>query len=285
MQAFHSFWSRPNRVKNDGRIKFGDYELLTMMLSALKWRELNGPIKMITDTPGADFFRSNGLGNLWTEIDTSLDFVDSEIDPFLFWAAGKLYALRQMACPCVMLDTDLIIWKNLDYLYGQDIVAAHSEELSPEVYPDISTFRMKDGYVFPKEWDYTLKASNTAFLYIKDGAFRDYYVSHADEFMHGIAGDGFDPVTAMCYAEQRVLSMCAAERGKKVSYLLELEGAGQQNYVTHIWGHKKVMNTHYKQRRAFCVMCIRRIVADYPEYESILANNGQLQRYYTDLRR
>ena len=42
MDAFHSFWSRPNMVKNRGQIKFPDYELLTMMLSALKWKETNG---------------------------------------------------------------------------------------------------------------------------------------------------------------------------------------------------------------------------------------------------
>lgn len=282
MWAFHSFWSKPNRVKNYDAIKFADYEMLTMILSALRWQETNGPIKLVTDTPGAKFFQECGLENLWTEIVTCLDSISPQIDPFLFWAAGKLYALKHMACPCVMLDTDLVIWKRLDWLQDFDIVAAHSEELWPSVYPDVETFQMKDGYEFPREWDYTLPASNTAFLYIKDSSFRDYYVSCAEQFMDGIAGKGFDPVTAMCYAEQRVLSMCAVARGQKMSYLLNLEQAEQQDFVTHIWGQKKVFATHYRERRAFCLKCIRRIVTDYPEYEQMLANCGPLKRYYVD---
>lgn len=89
-------------------------------------------------------------------------------------------------------------------------------------------------------------------------------------------------MTAMCYAEQRVLSMCAVARGQKMSYLLNLEQAEQQDFVTHIWGQKKVFATHYRERRAFCLKCIRRIVTDYPEYEQMLANCGPLKRCYVD---
>ncbi|MBO4913979.1 MAG: hypothetical protein J5449_02130, partial [Oscillospiraceae bacterium] len=86
-----------------------DFELLTLMLSALEWRRHCGAISMITDSRGRDYFERAGLGSLWSEpIDVSLDRMDESVDPTLFWAAGKLEALRLTPAPCVMLDTDMI---------------------------------------------------------------------------------------------------------------------------------------------------------------------------------
>lgn len=280
MDAFHSFWSKPNCFRNEGKIRISDYELLTMMLSALKWKEVNGSIKMITDSAGAEYLKGNGLDGLWDEMDTGLDRVDTGIDPVLFWAAGKLYALKSMACPCVMLDTDLIIWKDISDKLSCDVVAAHSEELEPSVYPDVGCFSMKEGYQFPPGWDYNVKAANTAFLYIKDSRFRDYYVDCAEQFMGNVAGEDFTPITAMCFAEQRVLPMCAGEKGLQMGYLLELKSAGRQDFVTHVWGHKRVLENSYADRKEFCIRCIKRIVREFPEYEGVVAQNPSLVEYY-----
>lgn len=285
MDAFHSFWSRPNMVKNRGQIKFPDYELLTMMLSALKWKETNGPITMVTDWRGAEFFEKNGLLDLWSRIDTGLDDMDPDIDPFLFWAAGKLFALQHMDCPCVMLDTDLIIWKDLGDLFQCDVAGAHYEQLTPEVYPDVQTFQMKESYRFPQEWNFGVKAINTAFLFIREAAFRDYYVKCAKEFVYGIGGQGFDPITAMCFAEQRVLGMCAEAKGMQVKCLVQIEHANQQDFVTHLWGQKQKLKTSHRKQKEFCVRCIGRIIQDFPEYESVIANNKKLSEYYEEHRR
>lgn len=283
MDAFHSFWSKPNAIKNRGKINIPDYELLTMILSALEWKSTNGSIKIITDSQGAEFFESNGIYNLWDEIDTSLDYIASDIDPFLFWAAGKLYAFKIISCPYVMLDTDLIIWKNIDCLLNYDIVAAHYEELMPDVYPDIRTFKMKESYQFPKEWNFNIKAINTAFLFIKENSFRDYYIKCAEEFMHGIIMDNnFNPITAMCFAEQRILGMCTEAKGLQVNYLLQLKNAEQQDFITHIWGYKRKLNSSYKHKINFGIQCIKRIIEDFPEYEHIIANNRKFSIYYKE---
>ena len=282
MRAFHSFWSRPNSIRNYDRIGFPDFELLTAILSALEWQTHNGPITMVTDSAGADFFRSIGLGDLWDEIDTSLDQMDLGIDPFLFWAAGKLYALKTMEAPCVMLDTDLIIWKNLDSLWdwGQDIIAAHPEDLNPFVYPGKEYFHLTDDYQFPEDWDFSLAAANTAFLYLRDGDFRDYYVDAAIDFFRHIRIDGLNPVTAMCFAAQRVLPMCAKVKGQRMGYLLDLSQALDQDLVTHTWGFKTVFNSNPAARDEFCMRCVRRIMTDFPERETLLTGCQQLKGYH-----
>lgn len=278
MEAFHSFWSKPNRLRNQGEIYFQDHELQVMILSALKWREINGTIQMITDTEGADYFRENGFDCIWDGMDTALDEMDSRIDPFLFWAAGKLYALKRMRCPCVMLDTDLIIWKNLEDFFDRDVVGAHYEELYDSVYPDVEGFAMKEAYVFPKEWDYHAKALNTAFLYLKDSAFRDYYVGNAEWFMKNIR-DGFNPITAMCFAEQRIIMMCAVEKKLKVDTLLNLEYAGEQELVTHVWGQKAVFRQNPEEEHRFCARCVQRLVKDFPDYADRLLQHERFSDY------
>ena len=57
--AFHSFWSKPNRIKNNGTVVIPDFELLVMVLSALTWQSIQGPIRMITDSEALE--RAAGL--------------------------------------------------------------------------------------------------------------------------------------------------------------------------------------------------------------------------------
>ncbi|MDO4960974.1 MAG: hypothetical protein Q4E57_03850 [Eubacteriales bacterium] len=285
MEAFHSFWSEPNRGRNNGVIRFPDYEQLTSVLSALKWQQFNGRVRMITDTLGAENFKMLGIDKFWNKIDVTLDELEGNIDPFLFWAAGKLYALKSMPVPCAMIDTDLVIWKNVDkYIAGSDIAAAHSEDLRENVYPDKSIFKLKPGYSFPAEWDFTLKAANTAFLYIKNSDFRDYYVDSAIEFFKNVEVDGLNPVTAMCFAEQRVLPMCAASKGQSLRFLLELPFADAegQDVATHIWGFKQVLEQLPEARYQFCMRCVRRIAMDFPDKAPLLSECRDLKGYYED---
>ena len=284
MKAFHSFWSRPNYVRNHGEIGFPDFELLTAILSALHWRRHNGSIRMITDERGAAYFRQLGLEGVWDEIDTGLDEIGPEVDPFLFWAAGKLYALQRMEAPCVMLDTDLIIWEDPALqdpgIWEREIVAAHAETLNPLVYPDPSSFRLSGEYQYPADWDFTVDAANTAFLYLRDPAFRDRYVAQALRFFRNlIPNEQTDPVNAMCFAEQRILPMCAKAAGKPVSYLLRAEALEEQTIATHIWGYKNAMRMSEEAHLGFCLQCVRRILKDFPEAERFLRGREDLRGY------
>ncbi len=286
MRAFHAFWSAPNRARNGGEIAVPDYELLTLMLSALEWRRSNGPIRLVTDSAGAAFFERAGLAGLWGgPIDTALDGMDAALDPSLFWAAGKLEALRCTGAPCVMLDADMIVWKDLSPLLGENVVAAHRETLDPAVYPDpAEAFRLDPGYAFPPEWDFTLPAANTAFLYLPGEGLKEYYVNSAFRFMRALRNADAGPVVSMCFAEQRLLPMCAHARGVGLDTLLDLRALDDQDFVTHLWGHKNELAASGERRIEYCLGCVLRLLTDFPEWESVLAKNEQTAGYLDSLR-
>ena len=281
MRAFHSFWSLPNRVRNGGGIVIPDYELLTLMLSALEWQRHNGTIRLVTDSAGAAFFERAGLSGLWDGgIATALDGLDGTLDPALFWAAGKLEALRRAQLPCVMLDTDMVVWENVDARIAGGVTAAHREALFPDVYPDPRTAFVLDGsYSFPPDWDFTVPAANTAFLYMPDAALRDRYTGEAFRFMRALRGGETDPVVTMCFAEQRILPMCAQASGAPLRALLDEDALDDQQFVTHLWGHKGELADSPERRIEYCLRCTLRLLTDFPAWEHMLAQNGQTGRY------
>ncbi len=284
MKAFHAFWSAPNRLRNGGALVFPDYELLTMMLSALSWRKHNGPLRMVTDSEGAAFFRRAGLDALWDDgLDTSLDGLDGTLDPYHFWAAGKLEALRRLEAPRVLLDTDLILWQRVAFAPGVTVV--HREPLTPAVYPDPrAAFTLDPGYAFPPEWDFTLPAANTALLYLSDDGLRRYYTDEAFRFMAALRGN-VDPTVSMCFAEQRILPMCAAAKGFGVHALLDGVALDKQSLATHLWGEKRLLNTSPERRVEYCLGCAARLVHDFPAWADVLAQNEQTRCYIESIER
>ena len=286
MRAFHSFWSAPSRARYGGAPRLRDYELLTMLLSALKWREKNGEITMVTDSAGAELFRRAGLERLWSApIDTRLDRVDPAIDPVRFWAAGKLWALREESAPCVMLDADMIVWEPLGERLGGAAVAAHREPLDPSVYPDPrEAFTLAAGYAFPPAWDFTLPAANTAFLYLPDDGFRARYTDEALSFMRALENGPDDPAVSMCFAEQRILPMCAAAEGAALETLLPEDALDEQSFLTHLWGHKRALENDPARRIEYCLRCTARILSDFPDWADALATNAETHPYWNELR-
>lgn len=118
MKAFHTAWakpyfsSRPNLEKNVDNFVIPDYDLLTTILSALKWREKNGSIKLHADEISAEYYRRRGMEVIWDlGIDTS---IESEINPNIdfgtFWSISKLYGLKKEEAPVMIIDRDFIIW-------------------------------------------------------------------------------------------------------------------------------------------------------------------------------
>ncbi len=280
MEAFHSFWSKPNKLRHGGSIVFPDYEQLTAIISALEWQKHNGSICMVTDTDGAAYFNKAGLTQFWNSIETKLDNIPKSADPFLFWALGKLEALRHMKAPCVMLDTDIIVWQSIEAIvYNYDITAAHSEPLNPNVYPEPGAMHFEHGYMLPESWDLTIDAANTAFLCIRDEEFKEHYIAEAKSFAANVRKEGLNPVKAMCFAEQRILPMCAKAMDKSLGFLMELSQAEEQTILTHTWGFKQALDRLPLARHKFCLRCVDRIARDFPEKLVQLEECADLRAY------
>jgi len=282
MNAFHSNWTKPYTLRNPGKpYHIEDYDLLTAILSALQWRRHNGGIKMITDSIGAEYYHRLGLSHIWDlGVTTGLDALDGEaIFPLSFWAAGKIFALRQQPAPCMMIDTDFIVWKPLAVqVSGVTLSVAHREDLSDWIYPERPFFNMDASYRFPDEWDWTVLPCNTALLYIADEKFKDHYTSESIRFMRNLR-ETKDITAEMVFAEQRLLAMCAAAQGVRIKTFLDTANLDTQTSFTHVWGLKKELQTEPEKRREFCESCARRIRGDFPEEIPVLERIESLKPY------
>ncbi len=262
IEAFHSLWTKPYLISNlTSKYEMKDYELLVMILSALNWRKKNGRLRLITDSIGLEYIRSLELEFLWdNNISCFLDKVPEKINPKYYWAAGKLYALSSVQAPIVMLDMDLIVWNRLNFdIWDKDVVVIHEEEIMDGIYPNKEYFE-KSGYIFNSDWNWKVEPVNTAFLYISNNEFKQYYVSNAIDFMINNY-QAEDRVKNMVFAEQRLLTMCAEYKKKSINKLYNISELNKQKDFTHIWGEKKNLN---KQNEFFCKKCLRRIINDFP---------------------
>lgn len=275
MNGFHIFSTAPFFAKNPGKkLSVEKAEAYCTVISALQWRKQNGSITMITDRRGAELFKDIGITDIWDSLDDSLSENADDLDPIMFWAGAKLLALQKFPAPCAMIDTDFIVWDKLDF--GNSLIAAHEEELLPDIYPDISHFDM-NGYTFPDGLDYSLKALNTAFLYMPDEDFKQYYTAQSIAFMKSAARGG-DYLTYMVFAEQRLLPMLCKKCGIEYKTLMDYTRLflPQEKY-THLWGAKQAMQDDRKKAERFCSKCRDRIENSFPGY-SYVADN--IENYY-----
>ncbi len=288
MTAFHCLWTAPFQARHgqDEGFCLDDFDILTTILSALKWRELNGSIKLYTDDTGAEYVRRLGLADLWDlGIDTTAlaERNWQGINPKAFWAAGKLLALREESAPCVMIDTDFVVWRSLDELADQPGLAViHREPLYDGVYLPAHQLKTARGYRFNASWRWDEWACNTSLVFFGDDGFRQYYVSEALRFMEGNSKEAKEAISQMVFAEQRVLGMCARVKGIDVRELMpyDPEAWKQQDSFTHVWGYKDVMRDDPRKREAFCRRSVYRILHDYPLLGPVLASIRELTPYF-----
>lgn len=278
MNAIHINWTKPFMNKFNRPYEVEDFEILTTILSALKWREKNGSITMITDSVGKEYYEKTGLDVIWDSVENALDDVD--VNPDVFWAAGKIFALSRQEAPVAMIDTDFIVWETINPDSLSDVTVIHYEDLYPDVYPPKEHFNMKD-YSFDEDFDWRLKACNTAFCVIKNNDLLKYYTEQSIKFMRN-TDEKDDRLTYMVFAEQRLLPMCAKKLNKSVAAFSDLKRLFEngENCFTHTWGMKQQMRDNGALRYDFCRRCINRIVHEYPHMYGIMKNIDNLKQYF-----
>lgn len=281
MRAFHTNWTRPLLYQNQGDYYIEDFDLLTTILSALMWQRYNGSIQMVTDEVGAAYYDKLGIESVWDlGIDDTLEeAIPETLDATTFWAAGKIYALAKQETPCVMMDTDFIVWRSItDVLKKHPLSVIHDEALEESIYPSAKSFKMKSSYYY-HTWDWTKKACNTAFAVFNDDKLKKHYIKESIRFMSET--EGKDPLIYMVFAEQRLLAMCAAELNITPYLLATLNDLfnEKQEIFTHIWGYKRHMRYDNEARQSFCKQCILRIKDDFPKTYALLYNIDSLKVY------
>lgn len=283
MRAFQTL-----RTKNKSDFHLADFEIFTLILSALEWRKHNGEIFLYTDTRGKKFFDEVGISDIWNDVSIALDgrkFIN--IDENIFWAASKIFALHLQKLPCVVVDLDFIVWQKLDFeKFQSDIAVIHRESTNLPCYPDKNYFRFKNNFSLPGNLNLSLEPCNAAFVYFGNKNFVEQYCSFAFEFMKNSEPEkskgGWDLLPYMVFIEQRWLSMCADKVGVKIhefSNLNELFGH-EQKFFTHLWGHKKILRENQNDAEKFCRDCAGRIAHDFPTWTEKFSKLNRLQKYF-----
>lgn len=274
MRAFHTLSTKYGTE----RITLHDFELLIMILSALEWKRHNGEIVLHTDKKCKEYIDGLGISFIWDEIIVSLDeFHSLKINEDCFWAACKLYALSLEISPCVMIDLDFIVWNKIDFnLIKCDVKTIHSEDVNNAIYPEKNFFNFSNKYSFSDNFDWNIKASNTAFAYFKNEKFKNIYCREAFKFIKTVIVEksGWDALPYMVFAEQRLLSMLALSYNYSLKWFSNIEElfSNNQQLFTHIWGEKMNFKKDKEARSDFCHMCVNKIKKEFPSEYNILMN-------------
>ena len=295
--GIHVNFTSPKRGRNNfenNNYSQPDYDILTTILSALKWREHNGGIRLYTDDIGFNFYKSINLLDLWDEGVRLVTDMSKSINYDVCWAAGKIYAIKKEEKDFCLIDTDLIVWENIsNYFNNNRVVCVHKENLGAElIYKDIGFYKMKIGYVFDKSWGYDEHPCNTALVYFNDIDFKNYYVEESIKFMENIDYDYFVDKEVqsdlyMVFAEQRMLALCSKIFNINIKAMFDFDFnllKNNQKTITHVWNSKLPMRNDDKLRENFCKRCIRRIISDYPHFKSRLLSIPQLSPYFDYIR-
>ena len=246
------------------------FSLYCEVISALQWRKMNGDIYMITDRTAAAYYRKCGIDKVWNGISEIIPENIEGIDPLMFWAAGKLIALRDIPDNAALVDEDLVIWKTLS-LSDTAVTVAHREYLSPDIYPDPSLFGVS-GFPLLERLDKSVLPCNTAFLYIPDSSFRVFYANQTIAFMKSASANRCsDRLCRMVFAEQRLLAMLCNLTETPINTLMDMNRlfVAQDDY-THLWGAKQAMRDNEDYRNGFIERCRNRIRRDFPDYEYVI---------------
>ncbi|SJZ86826.1 Uncharacterised protein [Porphyromonas crevioricanis] len=276
--ALHVNCTLPFQIRQKGRkYRIDKFEILTTILSALTWRRDNGNIKLYTDSMALEYYDSLGILDLWNGgIDTeTLENTVEYIDQNIFWAAGKLLALRNEPAPIAMIDTDLIVWKPItDVLERVPISVLHREPLYPGTYLPQEYLKVRKGYRFDPEWDWGEPACNTACVFLADQSFKDYYTNCAIDFMTENCELPKEMVSQMVFAEQRMLVMCAKKKMFSIHHFLDDPYQRENTTFTHIWGGKDVARAHASQNELLCLALLRKIETLFPAYYEKIKESG-----------
>jgi len=217
-----------------------------------------------------DYYKRLGITNIWDGgIDTEvLTAIPSTINQEIFWAAAKLFALKNEEGPVAMIDTDLIIWEKIEKLVdGKRLLVLHREDFI-ECYPPFETLKKREGYRPDERWNWTIKPCNTAFAYFNDDDLKTYYTDCALDFMEGNDERPLEMISQMVFAEQRILGMCADVKQVEIYSLLEDPFQDDNKIVTHLWGTKDLAKGDSTKNQVLCSILVKKLLKEFPNFRT-----------------
>lgn len=287
MIHYHVFWTKPfvARQGHNNHMELSDFEALTWITSALEIRT-HSPIHLITDTLGLQFFRDTGLEWIYDEISTVLDEIPEAIHPSVFWDGGKMFAFLSINTPCVVLDYDAILWKELEPT--SPVMALHEESREWSFY---SSNREKfEQFGFDsRDWDWETNPVNTGLVYFSDDRLARTMGSRSVDFMLDYSAFMNSPQNneeatpalynrATLFAGQRLLGLSARQMGIGIDFVTTLDSElltlSKNPVCTHLWISKALYRCAPEARVALVNHLIHHLTVNHPDSIPSLKNFG-----------
>lgn len=245
--AAHVIWTRPRVLSGSNQYTPDDFDILSIVLSALLWRKFNGPISLYTDTVGYNYYISQmGMRRLWNgDVDTkALSNIPGSVPADVFWNAGKPYAIQKIIDSkkkksIAMLSTDMLVWGSIyPYTGEKKVVAYYPENLenNEAVYPAFENLSKSKSYKPSGNWDWNQRPFNTALTYYKKPDLAASYANCSKSFMSGNTADSSEKVAHMAFADQRMFGLC---NGDVPTFLTHAEETGKP--FTLLWDSRDIV--------------------------------------------
>jgi hypothetical protein len=327
MIGVHVNWTKPHfdrekRVngtllingKRDIRpYKMSNYLLLCQILSALFWKKYNGEVHLYTDREGFNYYQKLGVHKFYDYVNIDLLENYENVNPEVFWAAGKLYIEKVLPCPFVMLDTDLYLEMNLNEVnyYATPISSTHLEDTYEPYYPSIDKVLSHTKYNFPENFKWDKRAFNVSLLYWGDDKIKNDFIDIAFGYMNNsnpqkVNIDEYH--SRIIFAEQKLLGEYIFSNNIPFTTLIKesynprgVEKNDEQLWydygngenkdkiskkMLHIWGRKKIFDVNITEREVIEHLFMDLVEINFPLYKnkitSIFEKNKDRGYYITN---
>jgi hypothetical protein len=290
MLTFHSIWTKPAIAKGVDEITLWDFEWLTWLASILHAKRFS-QVVLVADARGKAFVERLGLAPFYDEIILGLDDIPSTIDPEIFWAAGKLFAIpllrksRKFAPydeAVTSLDWDCIPWNYPETPH--DIMCLNLESLQWPWYRDCKTKYEK---FVPSAVNWNLPPANNGIFHFSNYDHMREYAKLSTEFMTRFSraaaeGNYFDLPRyvygdAMTFAEQQLFPSAALQCKKLVEPFVHVRADGflpANPFFTHLWTTKALYRAFPEARVHYTNQLIRHLRREFPESKAVLEAHG-----------
>jgi len=220
-------------INKDGTFKQTKAEVLCTLSCLLFIKHYYPKFKTIffVDDYTKEYYQQFGFLHLFDEVnDTLLNENVEKIDRKFFWAMSKIRAQRFVKGPTLTIDLDFRIFDDLTKfgIFEDDITCLWIEQIDElSYYHPIKALGFTD-----LRWDYnwTDKALNVSFLYIKNNEFKNLYCDTALEYMRAsykrfpIPSNKWEKNKPILFAEQYMLYQLAIKENQKIRLLIDNYG-------------------------------------------------------------
>ena len=290
MLTFHSIWTRPIASQGVDEMSLWDFEWLTWLAGLLQ-AKTQGPTVLVADPRGVDFVKKAGLYDLYDEVVLGLEDIPKQIDPQIFWAAGKLYAIPLLKRlnkhnprehKICSLDWDCIPWT-----YPTHTDRAMCLNLEQLDWPWYKDCRPKYERFVPEPVSWKLQPANNGAIIFEKYQDMLAYSSLSIAFMQRFSkaaeqGSYFSQPRhvygdAMTFAEQQLLPTAVHNSGQRLVPMLQAGEDGfllENRFMTHLWTTKTLYRAFPEARVHFTNQLVRLLRDKFPNARPILKDKG-----------